>query len=355
MGAHSNKLQSQLPQLTGLRGLAAAIVFVSHAAIVGFLPPVFGHGFGQVGVMIFFVLSGFLMAHLYIRREPSAENLAAYARARIGRVVPLYLVLVIISVVISNFVWDDFRYALPLSDPALIMRSLLFIEAPWELWTIPVEVQFYLVFVLTWVLFRKLGAWSVVLIAVAVSIPAVIYLGLLDTKPSILPTYGFAFFIGALTAVHLPRIKRALTGRVPAVGGIVFLALLFVNTPGFREQLGLSISPGAGYMSTWLDPITWLIVYGLFLSCLLVLPSLRFLDSKPFTVLGDISYGLYLLHFPILELAAHFLGVNVLSFLAATLASAGLAWLSYRFFEVPTMRLIRGHSKRLSPAASLTA
>jgi len=50
--------------LTGLRGLAALIVFVSHSANVGLLPHFFGTGFGQVGVMIFFLLSGFLMSHL---------------------------------------------------------------------------------------------------------------------------------------------------------------------------------------------------------------------------------------------------------------------------------------------------
>ena len=336
----------QLPRLTGLRGLAATIVFLSHAAIVGYLPPFLRHGFGQVGVMIFFVLSGFLMAYLYIERRPTAANVVSYARARVGRVVPLYLALVIISVVVSNFVYDDFRYAMPLNDPAQILRALLFLEAPWELWTIPVEMQFYAAFMLMWLLYPRLGKWALIIFGVLITIPAGIYFMLLDARPSILPTYGFAFIIGSLLGVYLPEIRHLLGGRVPEFVGALFLILLFVNTPGLREQLGLSMSPGAGYTSTWLDPITWLIVLGLFVSCLLASKSLAFLDWKPFILLGDISYGLYLMHYPILEITAQFIGVNAMGLLVASVTSVGLAWLSYRFFELPTMRVIRGRSKR---------
>lgn len=128
--------------------------------------------------------------------------------------------------------------------------------------------------------------------------------------------------------------------------------MLFVNTPALREQFGLSIAPGAGYTSTWLDPVTWLLVLGVFITCLGPSKSLRFLDTKPVVFLGNISYGLYLLHYPILELAARFLGVTVVGFAVAAVASVGLAWLSYRFFEVPTMRLIRKRSLRRSASVA---
>lgn len=50
------------PELDGLRGLAAYIVLVSHASnMTGLWGTLLGNGAGQFGVMLFFVLSGFLM------------------------------------------------------------------------------------------------------------------------------------------------------------------------------------------------------------------------------------------------------------------------------------------------------
>lgn len=343
--AHSieaNKQPTQLPLLTGLRGLAASIVLISHAAIVGMLPSVLGHGFGQVGVMIFFVLSGFLMTFLYVQRAPNKKNMSSYVRARVGRVVPLYLIVVVASIVVSNFLYREFRYSLPLDDIPQILRALFFVQAPWELWTIPVEVQFYAVFVVVWLLYAKIGRGSVFLVGAAVTLPAAVYLGLWQAKPAILPTYGFAFFLGAALAVYLPQLKRSLVGRVPGFLGAAFLALLFVNLPGLRDELHLSIAPGSLYISTWLDPITWVIVTGLFVCCLVGSRSLKMFDSRAFVFLGNISYGLYLLHYPILEIAARFLGTSVVGLFVGCGASIGLAWLSYRYFERPVMALIRG-------------
>lgn len=57
-----------LPVLDSLRGLAAVVVVVSHSANRGYLPELFGRGFGGTGVTMFYALSGFLMAYLYLRR-----------------------------------------------------------------------------------------------------------------------------------------------------------------------------------------------------------------------------------------------------------------------------------------------
>jgi len=46
--------------------MATFIVFISHCANQGMLPAMFGNGFGQVGVMLFFILGGILMDHLYL-------------------------------------------------------------------------------------------------------------------------------------------------------------------------------------------------------------------------------------------------------------------------------------------------
>ena len=60
-------IMKRIHTLTGLRGIAALLVFISHCGAQSILPSFLGKGFGQIGVMLFFVLSGFLMTHLYIR------------------------------------------------------------------------------------------------------------------------------------------------------------------------------------------------------------------------------------------------------------------------------------------------
>ena len=67
IGPRSNPDHQRLPVLDGLRGLAAYIVVVSHVTNATALGSgLLGFGAGQIGVMLFFVLSGFLMGSLYL-------------------------------------------------------------------------------------------------------------------------------------------------------------------------------------------------------------------------------------------------------------------------------------------------
>lgn len=331
-----------LPLLTGLRGLAALIVFISHAAIVGFLPVQLGHGFGQVGVMLFFVLSGFLMGHLYIRRDFNRANLMGYAKARIGRVIPLYLLVVLGSITIYNLFYSEFRYALNLGDVSQIAASLLFVSAPYELWTIPVECQFYLIFpVLWWLYGRGAGPLVLLICAVATSLPTIFSVILAGKKFDIISTYSYAFFLGVFTSLHLGKLKVWILNKLPSCSGGVFLLLIFLNLPEVRMEHGLALSNGGYWVSTWLDPITWVIVYGLFLSCLAESPSLNFLKSGGFRFLGDISYGFYLFHYPILSATSDVIGPNFIGLICALTISLIMSYFSCKYFERPASEKIR--------------
>ena len=71
-----------IPALDGLRGLAALIVAVSHlSAMTGIAVGFFGSARGQLGVILFFALSGFLMAHMYFEAPFSPGNLGRFAVA----------------------------------------------------------------------------------------------------------------------------------------------------------------------------------------------------------------------------------------------------------------------------------
>ena len=326
--------------LTGLRGLAALLVFIAHAADRDLLPSIFGWGFGQVGVMLFFVLSGFLMSHLYIQKETSHENIKRYALARIGRVVPLYLLALLLSYLISNFIYNDFTFNF--QDQGEFLYALIFLKAPYVFWTIPVEIQFYFVFVLFWWLYKK-DAHPLLLLGFIVlcALPSVAVFLLFEKFPDVFSAYSFAFFIGVTTALfYEKRQDSQLLKNIARWAGFPFLILLLINLPEMRHEMGYVLHDNI-YIRVWLDPLNWIIVYGLFLSALYGSKGLAFLAWRPFVFLGEISYGVYLLHYPFLEhLRIPQLG-DAGNFMLALLCTVGIAYLSFRFFEKPVAKLIR--------------
>ena len=144
--------------LTVVRALAALAVFISHAANDGLAPPILGFGLGQLGVMLFFALSGFLMTAIYIDRPYSRQSVADFARARAGRVVPLFWAVALLSIPLSFLPGDLWHYQL--TEPLVVLGALSFIQAPYELWSIPVEVQYYVLFVLIWLVSGLIKSWA---------------------------------------------------------------------------------------------------------------------------------------------------------------------------------------------------
>lgn len=337
-------------KLTGLRGLAALIVFISHSANEAIIPAVFGKGFGQIGVMLFFVLSGFLMAHLYIYEDFTKENVKRYIFARIGRVFPLYFLLLLFSVAMTHLLSPDSFYPFKFVDAESVLRALLLIDALYVFWTIPVEVQFYVVFIGFWALYKK-GFNKIILcvFVLATMIPgAVIYLSL-STLPQIVSTYSYIFFIGVATALlhgqmkHTPGIKMAANFL-----GLPALALLFVNLPELRSQFGLAFTD-IYFLRIWGDPVNWLVIYTLFMCAVLNASSLFILDSRFFVYLGSVSYGFYLIHYPVLIFFSKNVDIApILKFILAFVFTLFLSHISFKYFEKPFGRKIRNYGKPVS-------
>jgi peptidoglycan/LPS O-acetylase OafA/YrhL len=75
----------EIRKLNMLRGIAALIVVVSHYSnSTNILHGILGHGAGQIGVMIFFILSGFLMSYLYMDTAFNRNEIATFMIARIA-------------------------------------------------------------------------------------------------------------------------------------------------------------------------------------------------------------------------------------------------------------------------------
>ncbi len=125
-----------LPALDGWRGLAIAFLLVGH-----FLP-VPGINFGQVGVRLFFVLSGMLMAKLlFIDRVP----MASFYRRRIARIAPAHLCFLLLTVAGSA------ALGMPVVGPEVLAAALFFnnyllshVMPVGHIWSLAVEEHSYI-------------------------------------------------------------------------------------------------------------------------------------------------------------------------------------------------------------------
>ena len=321
-----------IPMLTGLRGAAALLVFISHCANQGMLPGILGNGLGQIGVMLFFVLSGFLMSYLYLEKDFSRENVSRYISARVARVIPLYVFLLLLSYAISNSIYPDFHYSI--TDPVTLLRALLFIDAPFEFWTIPVEIQFYAVFIVFWFMYQSgISGRFLALFAGLTIIPSVLYFLVKDSVLVLFSTYSLAFFVGVLTA----RLQQAITTTgfsktFSTYAPLPLMILFILNLPALRLEHGLVLGEGL-FLRTWADPLNWLLVYGLFVCAVMNAPGLSFLNARVFAFYGKISYGFYLVHYPIIKIVKTTPVAAPLQFPLSLLIVTLLAYLSFHTLE----------------------
>ncbi len=318
-------MRPHLPALDALRGLAVLIVFVSHAANDGMLPRWLGDGFGQMGVQLFFVLSGYLMMRLYGQTPITRRGARLFAAGRIARIVPLYGLVLLASLVLASLVGTAHYQFETAGDLA---RAALFIVAPRELWSIPVEMQFYLLFVVIWACCPLIGERIVWLLPVALVLAA-LWRGLISEAMILVPYLG-AFVLG-LVIRHLehrlaPLIAWLSDPRIAALCLFVFV----LNMPGLRGMAGLELTDRF-YAKIWLDPVRLAALTALFLSTLGPDARLWHLPTG-LNRLGVLSFCVYLLHRPILKFAQDLdlygplLAVICLG-VAITLAEASMRWI----------------------------
>lgn len=324
--------QSHIDELDGLRGLAALIVVVSHGANAGLLPGVLGQGFGQQGVALFYVLSGFLMARLYLPRPPDRAALGAYAAARIARVLPLFYAVLLASAALLLAAGPDI-YQIG-GAQGFAAHALLVQGSGRVLWSVPLEMQFYVLFALLWwAAGRGWLAWGLaglVLLQIAALALTFAVSAALSREVNVhaLPFWLHFFTCGIAAALLRPR-------HVPGwlVAGALLLAPLML--PEARRALGWWVGPN------FADPVTAGAPVLLFVLVLWRRDLFGVLARPPLRFLGRISFGIYLLHYPLL-LAVPALGLDGLAgFAVVALLSVAVAAASFHGFEAPLQRHLR--------------
>ena len=332
-----------VPALDGLRGLAALLVLIAHVSpLTGLGADLFRAGGGQLGVMLFFALSGFLMAHVYWRSTPSPRRVWTYAVARVARVVPLYLVVVLASYTVTTLCADGpaCPRAYEVTDTNLADHLLLKAGVN-VLWTIPVEMRFYLLFPLFWLAFALSRGLGATLIAGLLLAYAIVPGGQMPVMK-----LGHYFLIGVGVWMVWRAVARsdhdACSSKMArawnaafSLSGLAVLAML----PGLFTVL-FDRPP----TRMWWEPQIAVAVAALLLTSAASPLAGRLLGAAPMRWLGRVSYSLYLTHVlvlmnlkPWLDPARH----PVVFFALAGGLSLGLAALSFRVVERPGQRLVR--------------
>ncbi|WP_280195077.1 acyltransferase family protein [Nocardia farcinica] len=356
-----------LPALEGMRGLAALGVVLTHVAFQTGAggTPVLGRIWGRfdMAVAVFFALSGFLLWRPHAaaaRGLGRAPSTGYYLRHRAARILPAYWVVVCAVLLLLPNAADTAGARVWLSNLALlqVFVPLTLTDGLTQMWSLSVEVAFYLVLPLLAVALVRLrgpaARWRV---------PAVLALGVLSLGWNFLP-------IPTPDAIHA---DNWLPGYLPWFAGGMLLAELADQSPagsrvrrwgGSRALMWplalvaflLAATDLAGPAGlTRAEPWQYAVKMGLgaVIGGCLIAPLVlgdrphRWLESPPAATIGRWSYGIFLWHlavlsivfpvFGILPFAGDFVWVLVLT-VALTLPVAAA---SYALVEEPARQLAR--------------
>jgi peptidoglycan/LPS O-acetylase OafA/YrhL len=351
----------RIPALDGLRGLMTLFVIVSH--YYGEVPS--GVGVLCVGwpaVLVFFVLSGYLVGRLIIEKMDAGNFLSVFYLRRVCRTFPTYFAatLVILALVrlFAGARWMDGAARFPVWSYLVFAQNYFLVRlesagAHWlsPTWTLALEEQFYLVAPFLLMLTPRRG-WLPLMIglsALGVSLRAcgVLRGDLVIAPVALLPTSADVLLAGMILAVLVKTdaidwSKYALHVRLTPILCMVLTFVAqkgdgFVVGPRFEIFGPLLMSIGAG-------AFILMLVKGA--------PEARRFENGALKFFGRISYSVYLTHLAVLGLLhGVMLGgppdiatpAQIAVTTAAFPATVVLAWIMTRALEEPITRWGRRH------------
>lgn len=337
-----------LPGLNGLRAIAALSVLWGHTfqhdfgnwGIDGFGLPVVADG-----VTLFFVISGFLITYLLLQEQEQSQgiSISKFYLRRILRIWPIYYLYMFIALSMTTL-WSDpniwYYIFFGANVPFILTVGI------WPIvhyWSIGVEEQFYMFF--PWIVKSSHGK-NTRLLTMAITICAL----------WLLCKWSIYLGWGTTTVYRFFSVTRFDCMMIGAIGAILYFSKdKWFNQLMSNRLLGLLCLLLLFFSQLWIDivpaPMRSLIIALLSLGCImsqLYHPIIN-LENRVCDFVGKISYGIYIIHpllifllsgiyrswgfYPSIGLATIFI------YLLVTLSTIFIAWLSYRLYESPFLRL----------------
>jgi peptidoglycan/LPS O-acetylase OafA/YrhL len=362
-----------IDELQSLRGVAALIVAVSHMSSIYLLPPgaqiaVDAVCNAHASIVVFFVLSGYVLTGSLLRRGLSWSSVKGFYVTRLFRLFPALWVASAVSAlflilypqqVIHPAITNWFILYLPKfpSATALLLAALAIDRSLiMPVWTIFIELMgsaiMPLLVAISLVKSRLYG-WLLLGLGLA-SYALVLAPHRLDSL-----VYMFDFALGTWLA---SRDWKLFSAKPLPIVLAAALTVIFFRFVWFAVLTGRPVPLSFGYA----DPLPMLVegIAAFFLIGALASEHgrVRLLRSRWAIGLGNISYSLYLIHFPVAILLAKILsrkfsgGTSAVTATAVLITSGlalslTLAVLIYRFIEIPSIAFGKRFSKRFIPAS----
>lgn len=350
MPIKSGRGAGRIPELDGLRGLAALIVLISH--FFGEVP----HGtrfvtFGWLGVDLFFVLSGFLIGSLILKERAQPNFFRSFYLRRAARIVPVYGIVCIATLALvqalSGHPWSDHPFA-PIvyaSFTSNIAMSFWDGGGQWlrPTWTLAVEEQFYLLLPPLIILTpKRFLAPMLGVLWLGATVFRALYIGHPLAAFSLLPG-RMDLLLGGVFIAHLQRdIDMSRYLRALRIAPTVAILLLFCLTLHSNDLWFVIFSPTMTSIAA--GSYILAIVHGA--------PEGARYRSPLLQYFGRISYALYLVHQPISGVLHGLLldaqpDIGGFAPLAVTilsvLSSIAVATASWRWIERPILDRARSY------------
>jgi len=319
---------NKLTKLESLRGFAAIYVAMGHFLLkMPHIPSVINYmfRFGQEAVIIFFILSGFVIFYSY--EKGKEKTLTIYFVKRFRRIYFPFICAIILSIVLVSstfsvkellgnlFMLQDFGTG----KPGNIVNSFL---GNLPLWSLSYEWVFYIIFPFIYPLIRNYK-WRVHVVGVFCIISLILYIFFPNHLLLVL-SYFIIWWTGLEICDYFFFNKIKIHHQTLVFYYIVILAILLFNCFVFHKTVK-HIEPG-------FYPYVLVRHFGFAFICLFFTIYFNTFTKwfvgllRPFSVIAPISYGIYILHYPIL-LQSHFNIPFYLEILAKFILLFGLAYL----------------------------
>ena len=348
-----------ISSIDGLRAIAVTAVVLYHLGLT-WIPG------GFLGVDLFFVISGYVITRLILDsiNQSSALDLRAFYAARIRRIYPGFIFMVICTIIFIG-VWapeaikrflSDLPYALTGSmNWALVARQQDYFESIGRppllqhTWSLAVELQYYLIWpIILLTVLKYFGKRNIARIALIIAMVSGITLFFVSLRLDQAnaqqishiyfgtDTHSIGLFLGSALAVSwIPQnLSADITKRAQdvidgiGVAGLLGLIATFLFINEKNPSLYQIAFPLAG-------------IFGCFVIISLVHPASRFspiISTAPFRWVGQRSYGIYIWHWVIFQVtrpSVDLTGETWALYLARVLLVLALADISLRWVEIP--------------------
>lgn len=397
LGGRTQKMPAPPPQaggkllaIQGLRGVAVILVVLFHA-LTRYVP------FGWIGVWLFFAISGFVITLSLEKLSASLNNgrvITTFYAKRIKRIIPLYLFVLSFGCLVCLAMALAGRSDVPPATdhlPFLLSMTYNFyrMSAAYEhtelfghLWSLCVEEQFYLIYPFAFLFLGLNGRVRMLLLVILACPLGRLCLNLsldkleyseeqIATIVYLCPFSNFdAFSAGCLACCLRQRTSGLSLYHWFGIIAALFIALLAyllvrmqVTELPFGNVLRSTFLAEARGVSNQVFIYSFLTLFAgaLVTVCANSSPSqMGILSTPPLVWLGELSYGIYMYHFPLLYLRSTFLpasvpepytrlyGAAVLTFYLTALLT--ISYLSFRYLERPFLHPADRPHRRWKPA-----